>query len=161
MPLASALRRAGIDLDSDCDQLWGFFAAQMRTERDKTSCRAIGHHLKEEFFVLCVFQMLTLSDDEMTSAIEINGGKKRWMRQLEALLGHHFRHLPANVPLSAHLVDNGSPEDSADGAAGSETYSSGIQPPPDQLPPSLPPSPPPVVARSRRRAEQRRMGRRA
>ena len=47
MPLAAALRRAGISLDSDCDQLWGFFAARMRTEREKTSCLAIGHHLKE------------------------------------------------------------------------------------------------------------------
>jgi len=43
MPLAAVLRHAGIDMETDCDKLWEFFAA--RIEREKDTCLAI---LREE-----------------------------------------------------------------------------------------------------------------
>ena len=70
MPLAAALQRAGVDMHSSCDHLWEYFATHMRTEREKEACIAIGRHLKSDFFVLFVEQMFTVSEEEMSYAIE-------------------------------------------------------------------------------------------
>ena len=104
----------------------------MQSEQEKQVCISIGRRLKSEFFVLFVQQMFTVSEAEIEFCVEECGGKKRWIRQLENLLGHQFKRLAINAPLSAHLVDNGSPEDFKDGEAGKS------QSPHEQPPSSLP-----------------------
>ena len=144
MPLSSALRRAGIDLSSDCDEFWLLLASHMRTERDKETCVSIGHRLKSDYFVLFVQQMLALTEDEISSVLISCGGKKRWIKQIETLLDHRFRDLPSNAPPSAHLVDNGSPEDNGlledkellETNSGSSSMELRRQKPPPSAPPS-------------------------
>ena len=135
-PLSSTLRRLGIDLESDIQQLWNLFAKYMDTEEDKAACCAVGKEMKSRHMVLFVENMLSLTRDEITDVICNCGGKATWLRALEHLLGHEFYRLSSNAPLSARLAI-GWEGRAAQGCTPSSSHEA------TDLPcPSLPPSPP-------------------
>ena len=96
--LGPALRRLGIELETDCQVFWDLCASHMSCEEDKAACAAIGHELKSSYFALFVESMLSLTHDQVTQVITKCGGKPEWIGGIETILRHKFSKLALNAP---------------------------------------------------------------
>ena len=93
----------GIGLESDITLFWEFCASQMAVREDKEACARLAVYLKHEYFALFVESMFDLTRKEMECALLECGGKVRWLRVVETLLGRRFADV-ANVPASALVL---------------------------------------------------------
>ena len=114
MQVSAVLQRNGIDLEADIEKFWDLCAAGMKSAEEKLICAAICSELKKKYFVLFVQSMLTLPREEMEAVIKRCGGVSEWIPGIEDVLGHRFKSVSMNAPLSAHLVDEvAAPNDQA------------------------------------------------
>jgi hypothetical protein len=95
--MSAALSKHGIDMATDSQVFWDLCAGLMVNDPDKAACTAIGAHLKATYFVLFVECMVRdpeeggLTRSDMLDAIKAGGGNTKWLKQIEALLGHTFK----------------------------------------------------------------------
>lgn len=103
--LSAAIRRKGVELDSDVQTFWDAVAESMPPESpEQKALMAIGKELKRRHLVLFVESMLTLSREEVSRVVHECGGNLNWIVSVEQLLGQSFPVACPNAPPSACLV---------------------------------------------------------
>ena len=105
--LSAAIRRKGVELDSDVQTFWDAVAESMPPESpEQKALMAIGKELKRRHLVLFVESMLTLSREEVSRVVHECGGNLNWIVSVEQLLGQSFPVACPNAPPSACLVSD-------------------------------------------------------